>query len=218
MTPASDPLLLVVSLAGAVVVAVLGLSVWNTARRSPHRAVELARRLFPSLAVRSPGLLEGPVLGRVVSVTAEAQTLRITTELPPPPLAYIVAARALGRGDLLAAFVRLRVSWLPHGLAVEIAPPFPATAVRARIEETVRFADQLAALSMPDAMARWALDESTASDRLEALQRLIAAFPDHPETHQVCLLLADEHMDDEAATLARSHLRAMNARRAEGPA
>ncbi len=213
MTPASDPLLLVVSLGGAVLVAIFGLSMWNTARRSPQRAVELARRLFPPLKKGSSAALAGPVLGRVVCVAALPTTLQITTELPPPPLAYIVAARALGRGDLLAAFVRLRVSWLPHGLAVEIAPPFPATAVRARIEETVRFADQLATLSMADAMARWALDESTASDRLEALQRLIAAFPEHPETRKVCVLLADEHMDDEAATLARTHLEAMNARR-----
>lgn len=214
-TGIEDPLVITATLGAAVVGAVVGLAMWTRARRSPLRAIELARQLFPSLT-RAATTAEGVVLGRTLRLAPASGALAIEAPVAVPPLAYDLAARALGRGELLAAFVNLRVTWLPTGFAVRIAPPFPATLVRARIEDAARLATALEALPMADAMARWTLDESTGGQRLTALERLLAAFPDHPETHQVCRLLAGEHMEDAAAARAREHLERLDPRRPHG--
>lgn len=184
-------------------------------------ALSLAqRRGRDEATLRGLGFARGAGDGRLVArwqgrelaiEVAPKAPLRVSTALTVAPLPHEVLARALGRGDVLARLYQLEARAETDALIAHLPLGLRARGLRVLIDEVVTLADLLEAMPRHEAMARWYLDTAGAEggphvDRAEALEKLIAAFPDAAETLAVCRSEVETASDPRAAELARRHL------------
>ena len=156
-------------------------------------------------------LMRARLAGREVLVLRESgersgEVLRLSVPLATAPLPYEKLARALGRGEVLAALHGLAARAGEDRLEALLTPGLTAGGLRRHIDQVVALALSLEALPLAEGMARWFLELTADTDRAHALQRVIDAFPDAPETLATCKVERDLARDPRAALLARQHL------------
>lgn len=196
--------------AWAVLVVVVALGLWGATRgrRGPRRDDEVLGALgFVREGANDLNAMTMQRGGRVLCMRRHAgsEQQRVTVPLVPAPLAYEVLARALGRGEILAALHALAARADDDELAAAIPPGLSAKGLRRHIDRVVALANALEAMPLAEGMARWFV-EVAAADRADALQKLVDAFPEAPETLAACRLERDQQRDARAAALARRHL------------
>jgi hypothetical protein len=149
----------------------------------------------------------GEWAGRTLELTPhDGGVFVVKVALRPAPLGYATLARALGRGDLLAALHQLDATASGDALTARLTFKWSARQLRAQLDRVTALASGLEAMPQPEGMARWFLELSEGGERHEALARLVAAFPDAPETLDACRQERDQARDPRSATLARAHL------------
>ncbi len=117
-------------------------------RRDPKLVLEL-------LGFSNGGLRRGHLDLRA---TTDGNHLSVSIALRRAPLGYDRLARALGRGDLLASMHVLAVE-VDTGKLSAIAPKDSRLrALRRWLDDLVRLAEQLEALPIEEAVARWTLE------------------------------------------------------------
>lgn len=189
------------------VVVVVGLLAAARGRQGRTRDRELLRALG---FVPSDDTMTATWDGRALRVRREGDEARAVQRLEVPlawaPLAYDVIARALGRGDILAALHALGASAGVDLLRAPLARDMSVKGLRRHVDGVVALARALEAMPQAEGMARWFLELTSGTDRTEALERLVAAFPDAPETLAACRFERDQPRDWRTAARAREHL------------
>jgi len=183
-----------------LLVAAGGLVLASVAARSTARWRQLVRELLPGSRVG----------GRGLTWSVEGGTLTVETPLEPAGMAYHLAARALGRGPLLALLDGLDATTTSERLTARIRlAGAGASTVLARLQSLGALADALEALPIAEAMARAFVElppDSASSVRLAALQELLRWYPRHHEVLGVCRGLARGDDDPALCAAARAHL------------
>lgn len=200
----------------AFVCLVLGLTFAARARgRSRDRATLLGLGFAPAPAADG-ALLTMTRTGRRIEARATPDALTLDLPLAPAPLAYEVMARALGQGALLASLFELGARAHADRLVASLPAGLRPRALERTLSNLLALAAALETLPRAEAMARWYLELATGEDRDEALARLLAAFPDTPETLAACRVEVDQPRDLRAAARARAHLEAARSRALAG--
>jgi uncharacterized protein YjeT (DUF2065 family) len=139
----------------------------------------------------------------------------VSAPLPASPVPHDQLARALGRGDLLAALAALGASVHASGLTSRLPGLRGRSrlrALRAHLAAVADLARRLSELPHAEALVRWYLDggedpHSEASrDRHAAFDLVLKAHPEAPETFGLCRLELDA--PPQIAARARAHLAA----------
>lgn len=187
-----------------IVALVVAAGLWVAAR---------ARRVSPESVLEalgfraSDGVYRGAWRGRDVTLTPDGEALTATVALDPSPLAHETLVRALGRGELMGALHEHAASAGERALNARLAAGWRVATLRAWLDRLAALADRLEALPRAEGMVRWFLETSDGGARVDALARLLAAYPDAPETLDACKQERDHPYDARTADLAREHLR-----------
>jgi hypothetical protein len=169
-----------------------------------------------------PMRISGTPDGRRAPHPVRPRHLRVAVSLPPAPLPWLAAARALGDGPLLAALLAPDVERpdgrrAPHPVRPdagdEVALLLPlarldARTLRSALGRLARLADALARLPLPEALARHLLDRAPPEQRAACFRALCALAPASPVTRQCALALRDAEEDPPLAAAARAFLAA----------
>lgn len=181
-------------------------ALWLAARRPRHSERELLLRLraiSPGARPDAAGVIAFTFSDRVVYASAEGGVLVLTTPLPPAPLPFPQAARALGDGPLIAALSAPDVDCGGERLSLRVAGPGRRVrALRRELERLVALVAALEAVPQDLALARYLLDHAPEAARLALFETLVTSFAASPETRRCAMALVDD--DDptlrEAAT------------------
>lgn len=194
-------LVLVVLIVVLFVVGGVGLSA--IAARSTSRWRAIMRDLVASMSTR----------GRELVWIVEGRAITLELALAPAGMSYHAAARALGRGPLLALLHELSATATADRLVARVdTTGLGAPTLRARLRSFLALADALEALPMSEAMARAFVElpsDLDSSTRLAAFEALLRWHPGARETLGVCQTQARQGGDPAIAERARAHLAAV---------
>ncbi|MCC6622026.1 MAG: hypothetical protein IT385_12260 [Deltaproteobacteria bacterium] len=191
---------LLIVLVVVVLLVAAGVALSSAAARSAARWRALMRDLVASLDAR----------GRELVWVVDGRHIRLETALAPSGISYHAAARALGRGPLLALLDELAASATADRLSARLDTPGLGTpTLRARLRSFFALADALEALPLAEAMARAFVElpsELDAGQRLAAFEALLRWHPNAREVLGVCQTQARHGGDPHIAERARAHL------------
>jgi len=145
----------------------------------------------------------------------DGRTITLEVALTPAGIAYQAAARALGRGPILALIAELDATATADRLSARLdTKNLGAATLRARFKSFLALADALEAMPLAEAMARAFVElpsDLDSATRLGAFEALIRWHPQAREVLGVCQSQARHGGDPTLAERARAHLASVSA-------